>query len=63
MCNWGATTERTIHYLLRCRLYSVQRVDLLDGVYKLDSTLQKSSEGQLLTVLLYDSDKICFKRQ
>ena len=44
MCNRGADIETTIHYLLRCRLYSVQRVELLDGVYKLDSTPQNSSE-------------------
>ena len=28
-----------------------------DGVYKLDSTLQNSSEDQLLTVLLYGFEK------
>ena len=44
MCNCGAATERTIHYLLRCRLYSVQRAELLNNVYKLDSALQNSSE-------------------
>ena len=57
MCNCGAATETTIHCLLRCRLYSVQRVELLDGVYKLDSTLQNSSEDQWLRVLLYGSEK------
>ena len=57
MCNYGAANETTIHYLLRCRLYPVQRAELLDGVYKLDSTLQNSSEDQLLTVLLYGSKK------
>ena len=41
MCNCSATTETIIHYLLCCRLYSVQRVELLNGAYKLDSTLQK----------------------
>ena len=43
MCNCGAATEITIHYHLRCRLYSVKRAELLDGVYKLDSTLHKIS--------------------
>ena len=57
MCNCGAAIETTVHYLLRCRLYSVQRVELLYGVYKLDSTLQNSSEDRLLTVLLYGSEK------
>ena len=61
MCNCDAATETTIHYLLRCRFYSVQRAELLDGVYKLDSTLQNSSQDQLQTVLLYGSEKICFK--
>ena len=58
MCNWGLATETTIHYYPRCWLYSVQIVGLLNGVYKLDSTLQNSSEDQLLTVLLYGSEKI-----
>ena len=41
MCHCGAATETTTNYLLRCRLYSVQRAELLNGVYKLDSTLQE----------------------
>ena len=45
MCNCAAT-ETTIHELLRCRHYSVQRAELLNGVYKLDSTLHNSSEDQ-----------------
>ena len=57
MCNCGAATETAIRYLLHCQLYSVQRVELLHGGYKLDSTFQNSSEDQLLTVLLYGSDK------
>ena len=57
MYNCGAATETTIHYLLCCRLYSVQRVEFPDGVYKLDSTLQNSSEDQLLTAVLYGSEK------
>ena len=60
MCNCRAATKTTIHYLLRCRLYSAQSVELLSGVYKLDSTLQNSSEDQLLTVLLYDPEKFAF---
>ena len=37
--------------------FTVQRVELLNGVYKLDSTLQNSSEDQLLKALLYGSEK------
>ena len=57
MCNCGAATETTIHYLLHYQLYSVPRVELIDGVHKFDSTLQNSSENQLLTALLYGSEK------
>ena len=56
ICSCGAATETTILYLLPCRLYSVQRPELLDGVFKLDSTLQNSSENRLLRVLLYGSE-------
>ena len=58
MCNLGAATETTIHCLLCFQLYSVQRAELLNGVYKLNSPLQNSSEDQLLTVLLYGSEKL-----
>ena len=54
--NCGAATE-TIHYLLRCQLYSVQSVELLNGLYKLDFTLIESSEDQVLTVIFYGSEK------
>ena len=57
MCNCGSATEATINYLLRCRLYSVQRAELLNGVYKLDSTLHNSSEDQFLILLLHGSEK------
>ena len=57
VCNCGAATERTIHYPLRCQLYLVQRAELFNAVYKFDSTLQNSFEDQLLTLLLYGSEK------
>ena len=53
MCICGAATEISIHYLLCYQLYSVPKVELLDGVHKFDSTLQNSSEE----VLLYCSEK------
>ena len=58
MCNCSAATETTTHYLLRWRLYSTQKVELLNRVYKLDPTLQISSEDQLPKVILHDSEKI-----
>ena len=42
---------------LRSRLHSFQGAELRGGVNKLDSTLQNSSEDQLLTVFLYVSEK------
>ena len=53
MCICGAATEISIHYLLCYQLYSVPKLELLDGVHKFDSTLQNSSEE----VLLYCSEK------
>ena len=60
MRNCGADIETNIHYPLCCRLFSVQRVELLNGVYKLDSTLQNYPEDQLLTVILYGPEKSSF---
>ena len=51
MCNCRVATEETIHYLLHYQVYSVPRVELLDGAHKFDSTIQNSSEDQLKTVL------------
>ena len=50
------TEDNPIHYLLRCRLYSVQRAELLNGICKLDSTPQNFSEDHVLTVW-YGSEK------
>ena len=57
MCKCNASPETTMHYLLRCQLYSVQREELFNSIYKSDSTLQNSSENQLLRVHLYDSER------
>ena len=61
MCNCGAATEITIHYIFLCQIYSVQKAELLNGVYKLDPTLQNSSEEQLLTVLLHSPKKFALR--
>ena len=42
-------------FISSCVAYSIQFKEW--SVYKLDSTLQNSSEDQLLTVLLYGSEK------
>ena len=54
--------KATAHYLLRCQLYSVHRMEVLNGVYKLDSALQNSSEKQLPTILLQGSENACFSK-
>ena len=56
--NCGAATETTIHYLLRCQIYSAQKVGLFNGVNKLDPSFHNSPEDQLLIVLLYGSEKV-----
>ena len=48
--------EKTIHYLLGYQLYSVQQMQPLNDIRKLDSTLQNSSEDQSLTILLHGSE-------
>ena len=54
--NSGADIEKAIHYLWHCQLYSVQKVELLHGVYKLDFALQNSSEYHLITNLSNSSE-------
>ena len=54
MCNCGADIEITVLYNW---LYSLQQVEVLNTVYKLDSALQNSSENQLLMVLLHFTEK------
>ena len=40
MCKCGV---ETLHFLLRCRLYSNIRTELLDDIYTVDSSLNKLS--------------------
>ena len=54
--NSGADIEKAIHYLWHCQLNSVQKVELLHGVYKLDFALQNSSEYHLITNLSNSSE-------
>ena len=37
MCKCGLETETTLHFLLRCRLYSTIRTELLDDILLLHS--------------------------
>ena len=33
MCKYGLETEIALHFLLRCRMYSTIRTELLDDIY------------------------------
>ena len=58
MCRCGLETETTLHFLLRCRLYSTIRTELLDDKYTVASSLPNYLVEQLLNILLYGSE--CF---
>ena len=57
MCDSGGDTEISILHLLALQHYSVQRLELLNGVFKLDSALQNSSKNQPVTILPCSSQK------
>ena len=50
MCSCGLEPETTLHYLLRCNLYSDFRTELVNDICALNPTLKK-----LLNILLYGS--------
>ena len=55
MCSCGLEPETTLHYLLRCNLYSDLRTELLDDICALNPTLRSLSHEKLLNILLYGS--------
>ena len=52
--------ETTMHYLLRCQLYSSQRLELLNGIYALIPSLKNDTKEILLQTILYGSEKVSF---
>ena len=56
MCKYGLRPETTVHYLLRCNLYSDQRLELLNNVCVLNPSLKNYSNENLLNILLYGSE-------
>ena len=56
MCSCGKETETTLHYLLRCDIYSIYRLELLNGICALNESLKNSSEEKLLKILLYGAE-------
>ena len=61
MCSCGLEPETTLHYLLRCNLYSDIRTELLNDICPLNPTLKKLSHEKLLNILLYGSEGLSFK--
>ena len=51
----GLEPETAPHYLLRCNLYSTQKLEVLNSVYILDPSLKNYSNEKLLNILLYGS--------
>ena len=61
MCKCDVETETTLHFLLRCRLYSTIRTELLDDIYTVASSLPNYLGEQLLNILLYGSEYFSVK--
>ena len=57
MCSCGKETETTLHYLLRCDIYSIYRLELLNGICALNESLKNSLEEKLLKILLHFPDE------
>ena len=53
MCRCGLETETTLHFLLRCRLYSTIRTEILGDIYTVASSLTNYTDEKLLNILLY----------
>ena len=56
MCCCGFEPETTDHYLLRCKLYTDLRLNLLNDIYTISQSLNFFYEDQLVNVLLFGSD-------
>ena len=50
--------ETTLLYLLRCGLYSIYRLELLNYICALNGSLENSSEEKLLKILLYGAEDL-----
>ena len=62
MCKCGLETETTFHFLLRCRLYSTIRTELLDEIYTATPSLTNYPDEKLLNIRLYGSEYFRVKR-
>ena len=53
MCKCGLETE-AFHFLLRFRLYSTIKTELLDDIYTIASSLTNYPDEKLINFLLYE---------
>ena len=56
MCKCGLEPDTTLHYLLRCNLYSNPRLELLNSVRILNPLLKFFSNKKLLNIFLNESE-------
>ena len=61
MCSCGKEPETTLQYLLRCNLYSIYWLELLNDVCAFNKFLKNLLEENLLTVLLYGVEDFTFQ--
>ena len=61
MWKCGLETVITLHFLLRCSLFSIIRTELLDDISTVDSFLTNYPDEKLLNILLYGSEYLSFK--
>ena len=53
MYSCGKEPETTFHYLLRCDLYSIYRLELLNDICTLNESLNNFSEENLLNFFFF----------
>ena len=61
MCACGSEVETTEHFLLRCHLYSPQRLELFENLEKVDSCFLNLKVKEKVSFLLYGSQSATSK--
>ena len=61
MWKCGLKTETTLHFLLRCRLYTTITTELLGDLYTVVSCLTNYSDKKLVNIFLYGSEYFSVK--
>ena len=56
ICICGLEPETTLHFLLYCKLYYTERLELLNNVCIRNLSLKNYSNEKLLNILLYGSE-------